>query len=383
MTPTDVRMQLHEHGYAPLPLAGKKCFMADWPTGQAGPQDIKLWLLRWPGWTNTGAVCAFMPTLDLDIFDQEAACIAEDIVRRRYEARGRVLVRIGKSPKRAIPFRTNEPFKKIQADLIRAKLEFLAEGQQVAVAGIHPEGMPYRWQGEALWQVPWDELPYIREDAARALVDEIGETLCREFGYQRKAERSTEPHTFQNTHHVSPVSIAQGDRFVPDRLHRKIVELMRGARLLHQRRVRGVLRPLVEARESRNYQLYWAALQFRELIGSGVIDRDGAEQLLLLCAMMNGYVAKRGEDHAWSSIKSGLNAKRFGPDTGETFVCLDGGPEIHAPSREELPLTLVFWKNPARWSANDKQTAVRRLKQLFEKRKRKPARRARNAKNGR
>ena len=37
----------------------------------------------------------------------------EELVRERYEERGYVPVRIGKPPKRAIPFRTDEPFTKI------------------------------------------------------------------------------------------------------------------------------------------------------------------------------------------------------------------------------------------------------------------------------
>jgi hypothetical protein len=305
MTPTDVRVQLHERGYAPLPLAGKKCLMTDWPSANPGPQDIKLWLLRWPGWTNTGALCAFMPTLDLDIFDQEAACIAEDIVRRRYEGRGRVLVRIGKPPKRAIPFRTNEPFKKIQADLIRAKLEFLGDGQQIAVAGIHPDTrQPYRWQGEALWQVPWDELPYIRESAARALIEEIGEMLCREFGYH-EAERATAP-VKPHTQHGALVAIT-GE--LPKALYFRMCALMPSSSGRDRRRVRELLNIVVRTHEGRNDTLNRIAFIFRELIGAGVIAYDAAESLLLDAATLNGYVQKDGLADAVRTIRSGLGSQ--------------------------------------------------------------------------
>jgi hypothetical protein len=120
----------------------------------------------------------------------------------------------------------------------------------------------------------------------------------------------------KNTFTVSPVVFDQrADRFVPKPLHSKIIEIMRGWPGLDQRRVRGILRPLVEARDGRNYLLYRAASQFRDLIKDEIITRDDAEELLFMAATLNGYVAKRGEDHAWSSIKSGLDGKQTTSDT--------------------------------------------------------------------
>jgi hypothetical protein len=113
-----------------------------------------------------------------------------------------------------------------------------------------------------------------------------------------------------NSFCASPVTISnQGDRFVPKPLQSKINEVMKGARLKHQRRSRGILRPLVEARDGRNWALYEAALQFRELISAGIIDRAGTEKLLFLASELNGYVALRGEYSAKRTIKSGLEAQ--------------------------------------------------------------------------
>ena len=64
-------------------------------------------------------------------------------------------MRIGLPPKRAIVMRTNLPFKKIIRTLVAQpnrvitphKIEMLGDGQQVAVAGNHPDtGAPYTWQ---------------------------------------------------------------------------------------------------------------------------------------------------------------------------------------------------------------------------------------------
>ena len=196
MTPLELRLHLHRNGYAPLPLIGKAPVLKNWQQKtETNAQEIALWPLIYPGAINSGALTEKMPTADIDIQNEEAARAAEEIVRANHEEHGLVLVRFGRWPKRAIPFRTDEPFKKIVVSLIapngaEEKIEFLGDGQQVAVAGLHPTtGQPYRWHGGEIWQTARDELPYIREAEAHALVDEIVEMLCRDFGYRHAAER--------------------------------------------------------------------------------------------------------------------------------------------------------------------------------------------------
>jgi putative DNA primase/helicase len=98
----------------------------------------------------------------------------------RFEERGCILPRIGRPPKRAIPFRTAEPFAKITANLIAAdgssgeKIELMCAGQQVVVAGIHPDThAPYRWPLGNPIDMSRDYLPDINEAEARQLVDDI------------------------------------------------------------------------------------------------------------------------------------------------------------------------------------------------------------------
>jgi hypothetical protein len=110
----------------------------------------------------------------------------------------------------------------------------------------------------------------------------------------------------------APVVHVNDDRFVPKRLHSKIIELMLGGRPLHQRRVRGILRVLVQTHSLRNEALRDAAIQFGELIAAGIITRADAEQLLIMAAEINGYVAKDGEGDAWTTIHSGLNFQTTG-----------------------------------------------------------------------
>src|SRR5262249_21191230 len=120
---------------------------------------------------------------------------AEDLVRERFEERGTISVRIGLPPKRAILFRTLEPFAKIRSDLVapngsQEKIEFLGDGQQLACFGIHPDTkQPYRWHGGEPGQIRRDDLPLIDSGEAQALIEELVELLVRQHGYSRPAKR--------------------------------------------------------------------------------------------------------------------------------------------------------------------------------------------------
>jgi hypothetical protein len=197
MTPTDVRMTLRGNGYMPLPLNGKAPPLQKWQQKfETNAEEIDLWGTTWPNANNTGILCRFTPTLDIDILDADAAAAVEALVRERFEDGGHVLTRIGLPPKRAIPFRTQEPFAKIVVPLIapngdtKQKLEFLSDGQQVVVDGIHPDiNKPYAWFGKSLLDVPRDELPYIRAADAQQLIDDAAELLVAEHGYKRADRR--------------------------------------------------------------------------------------------------------------------------------------------------------------------------------------------------
>src|SRR5262249_4450905 len=70
------------------------------------------------------------------------------------------------------------------------KIEFLGNGQQFVVAGIHPgTKQPYRWHGGELGAVKPEDLPYTREPEARALVVDLIELLVHDFGYTRAPGR--------------------------------------------------------------------------------------------------------------------------------------------------------------------------------------------------
>jgi hypothetical protein len=199
-----LRHQLRAAGYCPIPLFGKappiygknnkRGGLKKWQElYEVTPEMIDMWGKTWPDAVNTGVLTFNMPTLDADILDAGAAKACQEFVRERY---GYVLTRIGKPPKFAIPFRTEEPFKKYTVNLIAPddsegqKIEFLADGEQVVVHGIHPDTkQPYRWSNGGLEQFKHEHLHDIREDEARALIDELVEILIRDFGYKRAPGR--------------------------------------------------------------------------------------------------------------------------------------------------------------------------------------------------
>jgi hypothetical protein len=192
MSPEEARLGLRDGGYDPIPLNGKVPVIKAWQKQQERTrEEISLWSLTHPAAMNTGVQTRSMPTLDLDILDPDAADTVENLVRDRLGERGRILVRFGARPKRAILFRTIEPFAKIVVNFAVAdgapgeKLEFLADGQQVAVDGVHPDtGRPYEWFGGSPVEIRHEDLPSIDADEAQALMNDIERLLVERFDYR-------------------------------------------------------------------------------------------------------------------------------------------------------------------------------------------------------
>jgi hypothetical protein len=195
MTTTDVcklRLAMQANGYQPLPAQGKKVLLQEWSTKGDVPQsEIALWDVQHPHWSNTSTLTGRTPTIDGDIRHPEAAEAFEELVREWLDERGTIMVRFGEAPKRAILCRTDKPFPKISASFVAPngsthKIEILGEGQQVVVAGIHPDTkQPYTWHGGEPWTVPRNELPEINEVEARAFVERASGMLERKFKFRQ------------------------------------------------------------------------------------------------------------------------------------------------------------------------------------------------------
>jgi hypothetical protein len=199
---TELRLHLHRNGYAPIPVQGKIPPLKGWQDKLiSNAHEIELWSRIYYYAGNTGILTARTPAFDIDILDPQGADAVEALVRERFEERGDILVRFGKLPKRAILFRTDQPFKKIAVNFIAhdgssdQKLEFLGDGQQLVVHGVHPiTKQPYYWRGEREpGQIPYEELPYITAEQARDLVESAADLLCSEHRFSRRGNAAGEP----------------------------------------------------------------------------------------------------------------------------------------------------------------------------------------------
>jgi hypothetical protein len=196
---TPLRLRLRANGYPPVPAHQKRVLLRDWTAkGTAGDEEIASWEQDYPAWTNTGILTAATPALDIDLRNPEAAARIDDLVAEQYSEQGIILRRFGEAPKRCIFFRADEPFNKIVYVLehpacvdadgkpLKQRIEVLCLGQQVIVAGLHPDtGRPYSYHGNrTLLDVPRSELPPITKSQAQGLVNHAAEILVKEFGYR-------------------------------------------------------------------------------------------------------------------------------------------------------------------------------------------------------
>jgi hypothetical protein len=113
------RLKLREQGHSPIPVNGKRPLFNDWQKlGSISAEELSRLTAEKFDHTNTGALTALMPVLDIDIKDSAAADAVEHLVRDRFGDTGKILTRVGSAPKRAIPFQTAKSFKKIAVNLV-------------------------------------------------------------------------------------------------------------------------------------------------------------------------------------------------------------------------------------------------------------------------
>src|SRR5215471_7043476 len=259
-----------------------------------------MWDLCWPDASNTGILTRLTPVLDADILNQDAAVAVENLVRERFEERGYILVRIGLAPKRAILFRTLTPFDKITVNFTETrgraeKIELLCDGQQLVADGIHPDtGKPYSWFGGTPWKIAHDDLPYISEEEAQQLVNDIVEMLCRDFGYVR--DQSTKTKRARLNDGVRPA----GDNYAIAALERECAAVTNAKA------------------GKRNERLNLSAFNLGQLIEEGLLDEKEVCERLYNAAVACGYVRDDGEKATLNTIESGISGGKNKPRTGSS-----------------------------------------------------------------
>jgi Virulence-associated protein E/Primase C terminal 2 (PriCT-2)/Bifunctional DNA primase/polymerase, N-terminal len=188
-----LRLHLRKVGFHPIPVEGKAPHIEGWQNKfDSTADEIRLWTKSWHLAHNTGILAKFAPALDIDIMIEPAAEAVEMLAREFLEEHGDIHVRIGKPPKRLIPLRTDEPFVKLfcvfdDPSGKEHKIEFLGDGQQYVVDGIHPDThKPYGWHGGELETIRREDLPYVRREDAKRLLDAATKLLVENFGFVLK-----------------------------------------------------------------------------------------------------------------------------------------------------------------------------------------------------
>lgn len=206
--PTELRLQLHRHGYRPVPVlgahvamkaAGKRPMMKGWETvcASADEAEIARWTRAQRNCTNTGLLCGTLVGIDVDVLDHQHAhrvtCIATEMLGMTPACR------IGRAPKILLIFRTDEPFDKIQTpefhmlDGTVARVEILATGQQFVAFGIHPDTKaPYYWPECSPLDVPLHALPPVTKDRCAAFIAAAEKYLRKVGGYSTADRREIE-----------------------------------------------------------------------------------------------------------------------------------------------------------------------------------------------
>jgi hypothetical protein len=185
--PLEARLAMLANGYEPIPLNGKAPTLNSWQRITINEEVVRGWAGMGP---NTGMRTANTPVLDSDILDPEGARIVGNTIRPLLDGKGKILERVGEYPKFAVPMRTDKLFRKIirkvrDKDGKIHKIEVLGDGQQIAVAGIHPDTKEhFRWRGGfSPANTPRDELPTIDEDEICAVLDLCVDELKTQLGW--------------------------------------------------------------------------------------------------------------------------------------------------------------------------------------------------------
>ncbi|MGC6472610.1 MAG: bifunctional DNA primase/polymerase, partial [Parvibaculales bacterium] len=157
--------QLYQNGFQPLALNGKKP-LSGWrvfalPEGET--ERIKY--INSHRTKNIGLSTGELVAIDVDEENPEKIAVINEA---RLNFLGATeFIRIGKKPRAVYLYRTDAPLKKMQV----GGVEVLGEGQQVVIAGIHPETKePYTWPHESILDSTLDDLPFVSSGDIRGFV---------------------------------------------------------------------------------------------------------------------------------------------------------------------------------------------------------------------
>ncbi len=174
--------RLVELGYTVLPIkpGSKRPDIKDWPRHATTGADVITWYSNGRAKHGIGINARDTPAIDVDVLDPEVAQQMSDAIDGIFAGQS-LMTRTGLAPKFLIPFRSDEPFRKLVSQTYTDgkrdhKVEILGDGQQFVAYAIHPEtGKPYFWfdgiSDTGIRAVERVALPVLTRSDARRVID--------------------------------------------------------------------------------------------------------------------------------------------------------------------------------------------------------------------
>jgi len=174
--------RLVELGYRilPLPPGSKGPRMKDWPQAHLSAADVRRMAANGSAQAGIGVIAATTPAIDVDILDPEVAERMSQEIDRIFAGQS-LMTRTGRAPKFLIPFRSDEPFRKLSSGVYTDgkhdhHVEVLGDGQQWVAYHLHPAtNKPYEWwnglDGEGIVGLGADQLPVLTRIDAQRVID--------------------------------------------------------------------------------------------------------------------------------------------------------------------------------------------------------------------
>jgi hypothetical protein len=144
--------RLVDLGYTVLPIkpGSKRPDIKDWPRHVTTGADVVKWYSNGRAQHGVGINARNTPAIDVDVLDPEVAQAMSDAIDQIFPGVA-LMTRTGLAPKFLIPFRSDEPFRKLSSQTYTDgkndhKVEILGDGQQFVAYATHPDtNRAYEW----------------------------------------------------------------------------------------------------------------------------------------------------------------------------------------------------------------------------------------------
>jgi hypothetical protein len=345
------RIRYIKAGYEPIPCTGKRPAPTGWPTITIDIDAPASWAADYPGATNTGIRTRHAPAVDIDIYDAAMADRLEELLRSIVLQQS-LLRRIGKPPKRLVPFRCETPFSKIKVKFKAPgdektihTLEVLADGQQFISEGIHPDtGQPYVWEGGELLSVARGHLPLLDETTARRFIAEARAIMIDagwiEVDDRGKPKIKSEKKTNGKAQPSNGTAVSVNEIYYRSALRDECKALA-----------------AMPKDSGRNDALNRAAFKLFQLVAGGGLDENTVRERLFAAAEACCLVAEDGAASVLATIESGARAGRQHPrqvpDGGGDQGDAQGDEqedELRTTAAGDLEMCGVNWLWPGRFA---------------------------------